>query len=398
MSENTQLAHVLQASMGAGYPTGTAMDIIVAQSHPITFADTFADDEAKRTDRQGGEMYVEGFEGGCQIRGSARYGVFNNLWRQLLANSVTAISQNCSNGDCAYTATGNKLVLTSGTWDAAIVAGVPIQVTKTDSGANPLELILVVTERTDSKNIVVAGATLANETPAGAVKIRCNYIKNGTSELYATIEELIESGEYKYLVDAVVSRGAYNVPAKGSVKFEFDMIGRSGNYGTSSISAGDGYNTASTARPIVGDTAVLAIRLDHSELASTLYVTDHNLSVNGAVAPFDAQRHRGPAAFDFDTFQVTSTLSLRRKGAASTIRAHKTAMAADTTPVALMRVDSDRENNRFGWLSGRCRRTGLDDSSGARDNKTVVGLSFTHERHPTWDYKTLVFWFPLTPA
>lgn len=395
MSLNSELRLVIKASKGAGYPTGTDQETVVADSHPVTVNDTYSDDNIKRTDRQGGSKYVSGFTGSCPVRGPLRANNWETIFRLGMASAPVFLGYDTTAGDLAIAA--GTLTLTSGDWPAGFTAGRVIQLTKA-AGDNPAEMVLFITARTSSKILAVAGATLLAETPAGVTQVRNNWLTTGTTKEYALLEEILGTGEYRYLDDAVCQRIAYNAPATGAVMIEADFAGRNGGNATSSLNTADQVLAGTTNGPVVADTAVLALRLDNTELSSTVDVIDCNLTINGNVAPYDAQRHRGPADFDWDSFMVEAILSVRWQNGESFIRSYIAAQKADSSTVALMRVDSDRQGNRFGWVLPRCKRTNHDLASGGKDDKTVVPLTYSAERHPTYGYIAGLFYFPAAPV
>src|SRR3546814_249190 len=117
-----------------------------------------------------------------QARGGVQFGIsYGNMdwaYANLVAGAFsTPLAIDGDTGDISFEASGNQI--TSGTTDKFIDVVVGQWIDVQGCSTNAARMFLLVTGKPDDETLVVAGVTLANETPTGAaVKIRGSMLRN----------------------------------------------------------------------------------------------------------------------------------------------------------------------------------------------------------------------------
>ena len=141
-------------------------------------------------------------------------------------------------GDISTVASGNKLTsTTSGKFDD-VVAG---QYIKTKGFTTPANNgVFRVATKTSGTELILAGGTVANETPTGAnAKVYGSYARNGTLFKSLYIQKRLADDKFLTYPGTFLSAGSLSAAVKQFMQGSFTAISKAENKATSNTSTGD---------------------------------------------------------------------------------------------------------------------------------------------------------------
>lgn len=189
--------------------------------------------------RQASAAVTQDESAGGQVSAALSYGTYDD-WLALLLGSDWSDDLNIIgvSGDISTVASGNKLTsTTSGKFDD-VVAG---QYIKTKGFTTPANNgVFRVATKTSGTELILAGGTVANETPTGAnAKVYGSYVRNSTLFRSLFLQKRLADDKFLIYPGSILSAGSLSAAVKQFMQGSFTFICKSESKSTSNSSTGD---------------------------------------------------------------------------------------------------------------------------------------------------------------
>lgn len=223
-----------------------------------------------------------------QAKGGMQFGISYKNADDAIAGALTGewstpLAINAVAGDIEFAATGNKIKSVTAGKFTNVVAGQWLDVR--GCSTNPDRMFLRVVTKVSAVELVVAGATLQNETPSGtAVKIRGSMLRNAKTFTSFSVQKRFSTGLGFIYPGTVFTGGQINASRGQFFSGQLDALCKSEEKAVAMV--GTGFDPAPTNKVMNSVGHFQGFRIDDAAAAAKVMSLNTSFTRDGAAMAF----------------------------------------------------------------------------------------------------------------